>query len=109
LSGNAEHVVRAVVQAALAGDMNAAKIVLDRVLPKRVCRPIDGLMVPPISNASDACAAMSSITNAALQGVVSTAEAAELAHVVETYRRTVETAEVLARLERLERLASGKR
>jgi hypothetical protein len=52
---------------------------------------------------------MSSITNATLQGVVTTTEAAELATVVETYRRTVETVELLARLEHLERLASDKR
>jgi hypothetical protein len=109
LETDAEQVVRAVVKCAIAGDMGAAKLVLDRVLPKRVCRPIDGVVVPVISNAADACAAMSSITNATLQGVVTTTEAAELATVVETYRRTVETVELLARLEHLERLASDKR
>jgi hypothetical protein len=105
---NSESVVMAVIKAAQAGDMAAAKIVLDRVLPKRLCRPLDGLVLPPINSVADACQAMQEITNAVLAGVLSTEEGASLSLVIETYRRTIEAAEIVARVERLERYASKK-
>ncbi|HET9215360.1 MAG TPA: DUF5681 domain-containing protein [Terriglobia bacterium] len=108
LVANSESVIAAVIKAAESGDMTAARIILDRVLPKRLCRPLDGLVLPAISNVADACKAMEAITNAVLAGVMSAEEGAHLSTVVETYRRTIEVAEVVARVERLERLQAPK-
>jgi hypothetical protein len=108
LAGKAERVVRAVVDAAIAGDMRAAKLVLERVLPKRIGRPVEEGVAGEITTASDTCAALASIASAALDGRISTAEAADLAAVVETYRRSVETVDVVARLERLEQQAAQR-
>ena len=108
LVANSESVVMAVINAAEAGDMAAARIILDRVLPKRLCRSLDGLVLPQINSVADACEAMAAITNAVLAGVLSAEEAAHLSAVIETYRRTIEATEVVARLERLERLSAAK-
>jgi hypothetical protein len=108
LSENAGVVVMAVIEAAKGGDMAAAKLIVDRVLPKRLCRPLDGLVLPQINSVADACKAMEAITNAVLAGVLSAEEGAHLSAVVETFRRTIEVAEVVARVERLERLQASK-
>jgi hypothetical protein len=52
---------------------------------------------------------MNAVTNATLQGVISTAEAMELCAVIECSRRAVETAELAARIERLEQRAAAQR
>jgi citrate lyase beta subunit len=108
LLANAESVVMAVIKAAKEGDMAAAKLIVDRVLPKRLCRPLDGLLLPSINSVADACRAMEAITNAVLAGVLSAEEGANLSAMIETYRRTLEVAEVMARVERLERLQVAK-
>ena len=98
----------AVIQAAKEKDMAAAKLIIDRVLPKRLCRPLDGLVLPTIKSVADACQAMEAITNAVLAGVLSADEGAHLSTIIETYRRTIEVADVVARVDRLERLRTPK-
>ena len=39
LHQDAQRVVQRIIEAALSGDMYAAKLILDRVLPKTACRP----------------------------------------------------------------------
>lgn len=102
LEEHAEDVVGAVVRAARAGDMLAAKLILDRVLPRRICRPLDVAQLPPINSAADACGALAAIVTATLKGDISSSEARELACVVDAYRRTLDTAELEARLARIE-------
>jgi len=95
------------IQAALSGDVAAGKLILDRVIPKRVCRPLVGIALPDIKTISNACTAMGAIATAAIEGLITTTEAAELAQVVENFRRVIEATEFNARLESLEqRLAS---
>jgi Family of unknown function (DUF5681) len=91
---DAEAIIGKIVQAALDGDMAAGKMLLDRILPKRNCRPLLGLTLPAIASVADACSAMAAITNAALEGVISTSEAADLSQVVENFRRIRETTEL---------------
>lgn len=102
LTGKADQVIRAVVGAAISGDMRAAKLVLERILPLHGGRPMDAGIAGAISNASDATTAIASIATAALDGRLSTSEAADLSAVVESYRRALHTADVVARLETLE-------
>src|SRR5207302_11121265 len=70
LAGDAERGVKAVVQAAIGGDMVAAKLVFDRILPRRSCRPLEGLVLPPITTVNEAVGAINAIANATLQGVL---------------------------------------
>jgi hypothetical protein len=108
LAGKADQVIRVVIEAAIRGDMRAAKLVLERVVPLHAGRPMDAGIAGAISSASDATSAIASIVSAVLDGRLSASEGADLAAVVESYRRAVETVEVVARLETLERRAQQR-
>ena len=53
MEGDAEEVVRAVVAAAKNGDMIAARIILERLLPPKKDRPVS-FALPGIASAGDA-------------------------------------------------------
>lgn len=108
LAGKAEQVIRTVVNAAIAGDLRACKLVIERLIPKRVGQPMEEGVAREIASATDAPAALACIATAALDGRISTTEAAELASVVEGYRRAVHTADLVARLESLEQRAEQR-
>jgi hypothetical protein len=80
-----EVVVNAVLTAALAGDPTAMKLVVERVLPRRVCNPVREVMLPPLRTAADAAQALGEITAAVLDGRITADEAAALASVVEVF------------------------
>jgi len=67
LAGELEGVVRAVVTAAAGGDMQAAGLILARMLPVRRGRPVS-VPMPVIRRAADALAAVSAITAAVASG-----------------------------------------
>lgn len=46
LQQDAQRVVQCIIEAALSGDMCAAKLILDRVLPKTACRPRMEIVLP---------------------------------------------------------------
>jgi hypothetical protein len=108
LTGKAEQVIQAVIEAAIGGDMRAAKLVLERVLPLSAGRLMDEGIAGAISNSSDAATAIAAIASAALDGRLSTTEAADLTSVVEGYRRAVQTVDFAARLEQLEQRAEQR-
>ena len=102
LSEHAEAVALRVVDAALAGDMMAARIVLDRALPRHVCRPSMGLELPALKTAADASESLARIVGATAQGLISTAESLEMARVVEAFSRTLLVTELASTIDRLE-------
>jgi hypothetical protein len=108
LAGKTEQVIQAVIDAAISGDMRAAKLVLERVLPLGTGRPLDEEIACAIGSAEDAAAAIASIASAAIDGRLSSSEAADLASVVESYGRAVQTVEVVARLDILEQRAEQR-
>jgi Family of unknown function (DUF5681) len=97
-----EAVVNAVLTAAIAGDSTAMKLVVDRVLPRRVCNPISDVAIPPLRTAADASRALGEIVAAALDGRIGAADAAALAQVVEVFRKTVEIVDHERRIVELE-------
>ncbi|SUS06239.1 conserved hypothetical protein [uncultured Defluviicoccus sp.] len=108
MAGDAEAVVRAVVDKARTGDMTAAKIVLDRLLPLRRGRPVE-LALPAIAGARDLLAAQIIVTQAMAAGDVTAEEAASVCAVLETHRRIIETEELADRLHRLEEKMQASR
>jgi hypothetical protein len=97
-----QQVVTAVLTAAIAGDSTAMKLVVDRVLPRRVCSPISDVAIPPLRTAADASRALGEIVGAALDGRIGAADAAALAQVVEVFRKTVEIVDHERRIVELE-------
>ena len=107
LADDGADVVRAVLAAAKDGDMQAARLVLDRIVPMRKGRPVR-LDLPTIENAADVLTALSSTVAAMAEGEITPDEAAVVAGVLETKRKVIETVELEARLARLEQRAEGR-
>ena len=101
LAERAEGVLQAVLEAALNGDMMAAKMILDRVVPplrphaESVLIPVDA-PVGPVSTAE-------AILAAAVAGKIPPDAAVQLLTATASLSRIIETAELQARLEALER------
>ncbi len=105
LDGQATALTQKAIDLALAGDMAALRICLDRILPPRKDRPIT-FDFPAITTAAEAATTMSAILAGVAGGEITPAEASEIAKLVDSYVRAVEVTELAARIERLERMTS---
>jgi hypothetical protein len=101
LDGEAEALTRKAVELALAGDIAALRLCLDRILPPRKDRPVSFEM-PPINNAVDARAASAALLAAVASGALTPSEASEVGKLIDAYVKAIELTEVLARLDKLE-------
>lgn len=101
-----EDVIKSVVREALAGDMQAAKLILDRLVPVRRGETARFAM-PKLTSAEDAVRALARIIDDVGAGVVASEEAAGVAALLEGYRRMSETASIEARLRALEERQNG--
>lgn len=101
MEGEAEAITRSCIDAAKAGDMTAARMVLERLLPPAKERPIS-VSFPEVQTAEGVAEAQAAILRAVAAGEVLPAEAATLASIVESRRRAIETAELEARITALE-------
>jgi len=106
LDGEAEKLTRKAVEMALAGDVIALRLCLDRILPPRRER-LAIFPMPPMGSAVDAPTAVAAILAAIAAGALSVGEATELAKLVETFVRCIEAAKDAARKQETERLFSG--
>lgn len=101
MEDDAEAVVRAVIDAAKAGDVGAAKLVLDRLCPPRKDRAVE-FELPPIKTAADVCTAQAAVIEAVAAGDVTPQEGAAIAGLLEHGRRAIETTDLEQRLAQLE-------
>jgi hypothetical protein len=107
LDGEAEGLTRKAVELALAGDMTALRLCLDRICPPRRDRPV-AVDLPGIDNPADLVAATAALVNAAAVGDLSPSEAADLGRVLDTHVRAIETHDLEARIARLEKKKDAK-
>ncbi len=92
LDGEAEALTRKAVEMALAGDMGALRLCLERLLPVTRERTVCFTM-PPIKKVGDALHAMDAITNAVADGELTLSEATELSKIIERIVVAVKQAE----------------
>jgi len=104
LDGEAAALTRKAITLAKAGDMQALKLCMDRIVPPRRDRPL-AFALPPIATPGDAATAMSALLKATADGELTPLEAGEVAKLVDTYIHTVETNDLTKRIEQLERTA----
>src|SRR4051812_21117802 len=83
LADDGADVVQAVLTAAKGGDMAAARLVLDRIVPVRKGRPVR-LDLPIIESAADVLMALSTTVAVMAEGEITPDEAAVVAGVLET-------------------------
>ena len=105
LDGQADALTQKAVELALAGDMAALRLCMDRILPARRDRPVS-FALPPIESAQDAAATVSAVLAAVAAGEITPADAGEICKLIEVYVKVYETAELAERIEQLERMSS---
>lgn len=106
MEGDAANIAQAVIDAAKGGDLMAAKIILDRLVPPAKERPVY-VDVPDTRTAEGVSAAQSAILQAVAGGNLLPGEAATLSAIVESKRRAIETLELSERISKLEGLKNG--
>jgi hypothetical protein len=101
LDGEAENLTRKAIQLALAGDMTALRICLERISPPRKDRPVT-FALPHITKASEAAQASAAVVQAVASGDVTPSEAAEITKIIQAFATTLQVADFEARLAALE-------
>ncbi len=101
MENDAQEVVRAVLAAARGGDMAAAKLVLERVLPVRRGRLIK-LSLPAVNAPADLAAAMAELITAVASGQVTAEEATAVGQLLGLQGKVLELIDIEERLLALE-------
>ena len=101
LDGEAEAITRKAVELALAGDVTALRLCLERIAPPRKDSPIT-FTLPKMEAAHDAATAAASVLASVAAGELTPTEGAHIMALIETYRRTLETTDLEARVAALE-------
>jgi len=101
LESGAEEITETVVGMAKEGDLSAARLVLERLVPPAKERPIS-LALPNTSTANGIAEAQQAILQAVAAGELLPGEAATLAGIVDVCRKAVETNELEQRITALE-------
>ena len=104
LDGEAEAITRRCIELAMAGDITAIRICMDRICPPRKERPLSLSLSHP-ENPSDLAGVMAEVFSAMGRGEITPSEAQVVAGLVEVSRRGFETREIELRLSALERAA----
>ncbi len=106
VDGDAEKIVRKLIELAKGGNVRCLEIALDRIAPKRSGRPID-FQLPEIKNLHDVVGAMAAVTSGVNDGSLTVEEASHLGRILESYANAVTTFDLVARVEALEGLKRG--
>jgi hypothetical protein len=101
LDGDAEKLTRKAISMALAGDMTAMRLCLDRLAPPRKDRPVL-FDLPPITTTADVVKASAALLQAVASGDLTPSEAADLGKLVAAHVQAIEVTEIQERLARLE-------
>ena len=101
LDGEAELLMRTAVEQAVAGNVGALRLCLDRLVPLRRERTV-AVALPPVETASDAVKAAGQVAALVGAGELTPSEGQALASVIEAQRRAIETEELERRVSALE-------
>lgn len=101
LEGSLEKICRRIQEEAVNGNMQAAKMVLERFLPPRKDRLIQ-LDLPEIKNTSDILTASNVIIAAICRGEISPSEGETLSRAIATHAQVIENQNLEQRLEVIE-------
>jgi hypothetical protein len=102
MESGAKEITQAVIDQAKAGDLTAARMVLDRLAPPAKERPVS-LDLPDTGTAQGVSEAQAAILQAVAVGDLLPGEGATLAGIVETRRKALETEELERRITALEK------
>lgn len=101
LEGEAEQLIRKVLELALGGDLSALRLCMERLVPPRKDRPIH-LELPPIDTAQQIPGALATVAAAIGDGRITPNEGETLANLLVIQKNMIVTAELEQRIERIE-------
>lgn len=101
LAGEVEQLTRRAVDVALAGDVGALKLCLDRLCPPRRDRAVT-MRLPAIEAVSDLPRATAAVIAAVAAGTITPSEGEQLGRLVSAHAVTLHTVDFEARLRALE-------
>ena len=105
VAADAEAVVASLMTAAKAGDVGAARVVLDRVWPPAKGRAV-ALALPPVGDATGLVGALAALVAAMGDGEITPDEARVIAAVLAEQRMAIEAEDLARRVEALEAAAA---
>ncbi len=103
LKGELENICRKLIEEALLGNIQAIKMVLDRVFPLRKDSLIH-IELPEIQNSSNALQAISIITTAVGNGEISPSEGEALSRIIDIHVKAIEIYDFDNRLIKIEEI-----
>lgn len=101
LSEDVEGVVQSVVKAAKNGDVQAARVILDRIAPPRKDSTIS-IELPDIKSLDDVAQAMSMVVKATANAEIGLSEADMLTKLLQGYASALEASDISRRLDSIE-------
>ena len=108
MEGELGAIVKRIIDAAKAGDMAAARLVVDKLIPAAKDRPVS-IKLPQITDVATCNAAQAKITATVASGDLLPSEGEALSGLVEHQRRALETQNMAKRIEALEKQASKEK
>jgi len=108
LEGSLDRICKRIEEEALNGNMQAAKMILDRFLPVRKDRSIK-IDFPQINSLEDVLNAIGSIVNAVGSGEISPSEGESLSRTLDMYSKAFETHQLEFRLREIEASIKSKK
>lgn len=108
MQGQLEALTQTVISAALAGDLTAAKIIFDKLVPAAKESPIEpGVVTLPMLSAESVPDAVAQVVAAVAAGDLPPSQGQALVGMLDGYRKSVELAEIEKRLAALESASGG--
>lgn len=101
LEGELDNICRRLIEEALKGNMQAIKLILDRIMPPRKDRSLE-IKIPKLNSPDDALNAISVIANAVACGGISPSEGESISRILDMYVKTVNTCDFNKRIKVLE-------
>jgi len=101
LEGSLDKICKRVEEEAINGNMQAAKMILDRVLPCRKDRVIQ-IELPQIKTHEDVLSAIVGIVSAVGRGEISPSEGESLSRTIDHYSKALEVYDIEVRLKAIE-------
>lgn len=101
MEGDLDEIVRSVIEAAKKGDMTAAKLVIDKLVPAAKDRPVS-LKLPQALDIPSCLKAQAAVVDAVTSGDLLLGEGQALSALIENQRRALETLELEQRLRAIE-------
>ena len=108
MEGELGAIVKRIIDAAKAGDMAAARLVVDKLIPAAKDRPVS-IKLPQITDVATCNAAQAKITATVASGDLLPSEGEALSGLVEHQRRALETHNMAKHIEALEKQASKEK